>query len=334
MVSVAWRATACFTIVFGVAACNQPGGGWSTAQNAAYAADAVNFRERVEEMDRLFPAGNEGTEEARRQAASRLMDIYVSRRREIGLPDLAADRFQGDLAHLAEQPVRQQRQREQEAARRITEARAQAIARMVVSFDGRQVSQLDLTRAATARIDEEQSELRGMERRAAISQAEAELRQGIEVRRRTQAQTASLRREAELARLAGTNLADMPREIASAAEANVADDRNPFDTRPNWRPEPSAIRREEVRLREAVARRIERDRNDAQASAQAAAQAARRDAVVQQCRMQAAMMGAAVPSPYMGGGLGGAIASGLVGAMRQAEMEGNALQACLRASGY
>jgi hypothetical protein len=62
--------------------------------------------------------------------------------------------------------------------------------------------------------------------------------------------------------------------------------------------------------------------------------AARREVVVQNCRTQAAMAGASAPSPYMGRGLGGAIASGVAGAINQVSTEANALQACLRASGY
>jgi hypothetical protein len=288
------------------------------------------FRATVQQMERRFPVPNIDTEANRLTYAREIHAQYVERRRARGLKELVQWEVDNDISYLTRRPayLLEDAQRASRLSTRM------ANLTFISSLDARSVSPAEFTRLVAARVDSERPELRGEERRRAISELEAEVRPLVEERRRQAARDAALRREVELTRVAGTNLADMPREISRAAAENLRDARSPFDVRATWTPDPEVLRAEEVRLRTAIAQRMEDSARTAQANAQAAAHAARRDAVVQQCRMQAAMMGASVPSPYMGGGLGGILASGLVGAMRQAEMENNALQACLRASGY
>jgi hypothetical protein len=141
-------------------------------------------------------------------------------------------------------------------------------------------------------------------------------------------------RETELTRLAGLNLANMPQEISKAAEQNLIDSRSPIDASPGWRPTRAAVQTEEIRLRTAIANRIEANVRAAEAASRAAAEASRREAIIQQCRMQAALAGASVPTPYAGRTMGSALAAGLLGAIQQASTEENARVSCLQAAGY
>jgi hypothetical protein len=281
-------------------------------------------------MRRRFPPEALGTAEEREEYARLLFDRHLVRRRGLGMPDPDAPYVASNVEYLAISPT----YIANEAERREREVGEQANDTLLAPFDGRQVSASDVNRLATTRLDADRPGIRGAERCAAIAAIEAEVRQALERRRQAFATTAASRREAELARLASSNLADMPREILRAAEENLADARSPFEMRPNWRPDPVALRQEEVRLRGAVAQRIEIANRAAAASAQAAADAVRRDMALQQCRKQAAMIGAGVPTSYPSRGMGGILGAAVVGAIRQAETEANALQACMRGAGY
>lgn len=321
-----WRLIAAALAAISLAACAQQ---FSAANQAMWQQVYDDYDARLRVMAARFPADNLGTEEERRALAQDQFDAHNRRRAELGAPLIIEVTARNNVDYLTTWPVYQRN----EAERRRTEAERRQFETLLSEFDGRAVTATDLSRLAVALVDSEQPGLQGAARRDAIASATTTVRTQLESRRRTWAQQAAQRRELELARLAGTNLADMPREIARAAEQNLADARSPFDTRSSWRADAAPLRGEEVRLRDAVARRMEVDAQAARASAQAAADAARRDAVMQQCRMQAAMMGASVPTPYMGGGMGGILAAGLVGAIRQAEMEASALAACMRGAG-
>lgn len=137
----------------------------------------------------------------------------------------------------------------------------------VANFDGTQVPASAVSRLASNRVSALRPALPGDQRRAALAgraallaSAERDVRRELEDRRRALARANAARREADLARLASTALADMPGEIALAANGNLADGRSPFDTRANWRPEPAALREETVRLRNVVGARLEADR--------------------------------------------------------------------------
>ena len=299
---------------------------------AATGAVVSDWLERRSAMIRRFPPNQTGSDEDRREIATRLINEHIQKREELNMPynNNSILVREDDLNSLINWPILNARfELENQAVLRQRELNAQ-----IANFDGRQVSPTEIARLAGLRVDTETPQLRGDERRVALAAREAQIRQSVEERRRNAANTAINRREIELSRLAASNLADMPREILRVAEENLADARSPFDTRPNWRPDQASLRQEEVRLRSAVSQRMEINMRMAQANAQAAANVAHRETVMQQCRVQAAMAGASVPSPYMGRGLGGAFASGIAGAMRSAEMEASVLQTCLRASGF
>ena len=309
--------------------CAQPTPG-PAINREAVAAIGSSLSDSFQAMARRFPPNSIGSEADRLVIAEQLIEDHAERRRNMGFPYGSVAQMMEDKRGLVDWPASNARFEAENQSRQIMQRYGVAVA----SLDGRQVTPGDVTRIAAARLEAERPGLQGAARRSALEEMEREVRQVVEARRRNTANTAVATREIELTRLASTNLADMPREILRSAEENLFDSRSPFDLRSNWRPEPSAIRREEVRLRAAIAQRMEANMAAAQAAAAASAQAARRDAVLQQCRMQAAMAGAAVPSPYRGAGLGGAIASGIAGALRSAEMESGVLRACLNASGF
>lgn len=318
-------------LIFALAAggCSAPTPTPSISREAVEAVGS-SLSDSFRAMERRFPPRNIGSESDRQVAAEELIEEHAERRKNVGVPYGSGPQRAEDIRALVNWPASHARFEAENQSRQRMQIHSISIA----NLDGRQVSPGDVTRIAAARLEAERPGLQGAARRSALEDMEREVRQVVEARRRNTATTAVATREIEITRLASTNLADMPREILRAAEENLVDSRSPFDLRTNWRPEPSALRREEVRLRAAVAQRMEANMAAAQAAAAASAQAARRDAVLQQCRMQAAMAGAAVPSPYRGGGLGGAIASGIAGALRSAETEYGVLSACLNASGY
>lgn len=261
------------------------------------------------------------------QTARVLAAQHAVRIRESGVATTTEETLERDARILAYAPLYEAGRRSADASRSEAAARDDRIRLELASLDARPVTSADVTRIARRRMVEDGAP-------GALSDVETQVRRDIAERRSAAAGRAAADRERELARLSQTGLADMPREIARAAEDNLRDARSPFDTRLNWRPSADDVRAEEVRLRDAVIRHVEAARRDAASRAAADTAASRRETVLQSCRMQAAMMGAAVPSPWMGPGLGGAIASGIMGAVQQASMEANALQSCLRASGY
>jgi hypothetical protein len=253
----------------------------------------LDFRQRLAEMRRRFTSDALGTTEQRDAAARELLQLHLERRRVLALPDLSPIATGDLLARLSHEPVEDLTRRAQQANRQQYEAllreelaRSQAVRAEVAQLDGRQVTPADVSRLAARQVSATQPDLSREQFRAAVATAEAGIRLELESRRSAYAAASAQRREADLTRLAMTGLADMPREITLAAGENLADARSPFDTRPNWRPEPAALRQEEVRLRNAIASRMEGDRRQADQSARAAADAA---ALRQQADLQRAI---------------------------------------------
>lgn len=240
----------------------------------------LDFRQRLAEMRRRFTSDALGTTEQRDAAARELLQLHIERRRVLALPDLSPIATGDLLARLSNEPVEDLTRRAQQANRQQYEAllreelaRSQAVRAEVAQLDGRQVTPADVSRLAARQVSATQPDLSREQFRAAVATAEAGIRLELESRRSAYAAASAQRREAELARLAATGLADMPREIALAASENLADARSPFDTRPNWRPEPAALRQEEVRLRNAIVSRMEAERRQADQNARASADA-------------------------------------------------------------
>jgi hypothetical protein len=233
-------------------------------------------------MRRRFTADALGTAEQRDSAARELLELHLDRRRGLGLPDLSPTATTNLLARLSNEPIEdgvrraQQAQRQQqEAILRERDARARAVRNEVLAqIGGRQVPAAEVSRLATNQVNATHPDLPHDQRRAVVAAAEVEIRRELEARRSSFAAASAQRREADLTRLALTGLADMPREITLAASENLADARSPFDTRPIWRPDPAALRQEEVRLRNAIASRMEAERRQADQNARASANAA------------------------------------------------------------
>lgn len=202
-------------------------------------------------MRTRFPPNALGTPEQRLTVARRIFAAHLENRLSLGLDDY---QFDGMTATLANAPVAEARRRVDEQRRSVP------LHADVLNFDGTQVSASAVARVVSNRVDALQPGLRSDQRRAALASAERDVRSELEDRRRAFARANAARREADLARLASTGLADMPGEIALAANGNLADARSPFDTRANWRPEPGALREETVRLRNVVGARLEADR--------------------------------------------------------------------------
>ena len=289
---------------------------------------AEQWRRDSAQMEREFPAENLGTIEARREAARPLVVAYLTRRAAVSNFSSIID-LESTVNLLAETPVVMANGRRAAVERELIRLRQSRAEIDLAELDNRQVTNTDIARI-TRRRSGESSEQPALFSRA---QRETELRNQIIQRRALQASRNTDVRERELTRLASSNLADMPREISRAAEENLLLRRSPFDVRPSWRPSNGEVREEESRIRESILRRQESDRRDAQSRAQAEFLQAQREAIIRSCQTQAALIGASVPSPYMGRGLGGALASGLAGAVQQAATENNALQSCLRSNG-
>jgi hypothetical protein len=244
-----------------------------TGDRDAPVASNRDFSNRLQEMRERFPPSALGTPEQRAEAADELYARHVEFRRRLGLPaDSPVERER--LLRVLQQAPGEHAWIQGQAAQREQSNRIWAVREEVSRFDGRQVTAADVARLAANRVNATQPDLPRDQHRAALTAAEADIRRELEDRRRSSAQAAALRREADLTRVAMTGLADMPREITLAAGENLADARSPFDTRPNWRPEPAALRQEEVRLRNAIASRMEGDRRQADQNARAAADAA------------------------------------------------------------
>ena len=244
----------------------------SVDRDAALAANR-DFSIRLQEMRERFPPSALGAPEQRAEAADQLYERHAEFRRRLGLPaDSPAERER--LLRVLEQAPGEHAWIQGRAAQREQSNRIWAVRQEVSRFDGQQVTAADVARLAANRVNATQPDLPRDQHRAALTAAEADIRRELEDRRRSSAQAAALRREADLTRVAMTGLADMPREITLAASENLADARSPFDTRSNWRPDPAALRQEEVRLRNAIASRMEGERRQADSNARAAANAA------------------------------------------------------------
>ena len=278
-------------------------------------------------MEARYPERNLGSEQERLATAKELVAEHDKKRISAGLPALTEETRNSRSQYLADHPVRSP---ETNKKRRITEKVDAALA----GLSGKPIRRSDLARIAAIKVDEDKPGLPPAERRRGLEQATDDLKTQVEERHRRTAETAIRNREVELTRLAGLNLANMPQEISRAAEQNLTDARSPIDASSGWRPSKAAVQAEELRLRSAIADRIEANARAAEASQRAAAEASRREAILQQCRMQAAIAGASVPTPYAGRTMGSALAAGLMGAIQQASTEVNARDSCLRAAGY
>jgi hypothetical protein len=243
--------------------------------NEARSAVARDFSARLAEMLDRSAAGSLGHPTQRAAAAVELLERHDEYRRRLHLPYLAAAEREMMFRRLIEAPG-EATWEHRRAAMREQEARMRASREAAARLDERQVTTVELSRAAADVVSATQPNVPREQLRAAQLAVEAEIRSELENRRRSSANAAAQQREANLARLAMTGLADMPREITLAAQENLADARSPFDTRPNWRPEPAALRQEEVRLRNAIASRLEGERLQADQNARAAADAAAR----------------------------------------------------------
>ncbi len=261
---------ACVVLVLAASACAPTTNTAPSARANAEMASNADFADRMREMRSRFPPSAPGTPEQRATVARELFERHMEHRRSLSLTDyqfLAIGLREALTDDLANAPV-------VEARRQERELRASVSREAIARFDGRQVAASDVSRLASDRANAMQSELPSDQRRAALAIAEGDIRRELEDRRRSFAASSAQRREADLTRLALSGLADMPREITLAAAENLADARSPFDTRPNWRPDPAALRQEEVRLRNAVASRMEAERRQADSNARASANAA------------------------------------------------------------
>jgi hypothetical protein len=225
-----------------------------------------DLRSRIGEMRVRFPPTAVGTPAQRAAAASELYIRHEQYRRSLGLPDNPIAERERLISLLSNVP------RDEAVAR--SQHEALTIRQEVARLDERQVTAADLSRLAANHVNATRPDLSREQRGAAHAAAEGEFRRELEARRSSFAAASAQRREADLTRLALTGLADMPREITLAAAENLSDARSPFDTRPNWRPDPAALRQEEVRLRNAIASRMEAERRQADQNARASANAA------------------------------------------------------------
>lgn len=290
-----------FGIFFSLSGCSIQPRPPSAEDQARLVSVLSDFADRKAEMVRRFPPGNIGSDSERQTFASQLIQQHVEFRNNAGLPYVnAAFQPSLDLNTLAAWPERDARfQMERQTRQRTRELTTQ-----IAALDGRQLLAADITRLAAARLDAQSPDLRGAERRSALLTLDAEIRREVEARRRNTSNAAISTREIDLTRLARTNLADMPREILRGAEANLADARSPFDLRANWRPDPVALRQEEVRLRAAIGQRIEANT----AAAQANDLQIRRQQAAAMCEGQAAQIEASMFNPRSFLNLDGAIA--------------------------
>lgn len=273
-------ATACAPTAGVVPALQSNTAGTSNLSDPRRLADA-DFDTHIAEMRRRFPSRALGTPAQRVAVARELYEYHLSRRRDLGLPEPDEASRANLISLLANEPVEAvavlaplERDAQERAAARERIARDRILLEEVTRLDGRPISSADVSRVAANLVNATQPGLPRDQYRTALAAAEAEVRSALEERRQSLAFASARRREADLTRLALTGLGDMPREIALAAAENLSDARSPFDTRPNWRPDPAALRQEEVRLRNAIASRMEAERRQADQNARASANAA------------------------------------------------------------
>ncbi|WP_140882565.1 hypothetical protein [Muricoccus nepalensis] len=132
----------------------------------------------------------------------------------------------------------------------------------------------------------------------------------------------------EIGRLSRTNLADIPREIATVAQELALAARPLAARERNSRPvTPDTIRAEEVALREAV----EQEQKNIMAAEASAAAEAQRSSIIAICNAQAAAVGANTYTPYSR--RAGILGSALVGAINSSAAEERARGDCYRMNG-
>ena len=276
------------------------------------------------ELDRLGPPSAEGAGEPAG------LDAAVERYVSVVHPDTAGSARE-EAVRAAGRAARDMLAERKEADRRRThDAALEAI--VAKGMRGENPAG-DVRALAEATVALARPPVSGEARRVALRDVEAEIRRTAEARYREQLARRTSAREAELARLSATNLADMPREIRETAERNVANARPLFERRSPYRAPEPAVRAEEERIRGEVMRHQTILAANAQRERDWRQREAMRAQAITNCNTQAAVAGASVRTPYVSG-RGGWLAAGIMGAIEQTATEARVRDACVRASGF
>jgi hypothetical protein len=150
-----------------------------------------------------------GSGEERQRTARELAEAYAARRVAAGFSADGAGSVETNTTVLANLPVAEADSRRVASERELVRASERQATAEIAALDSRPVTAADVTHIVRRRLAEDSAAAS----RGGVAVQE-EVRQQILLRRQERAGQASIARERELARLAATNLADMPREIA------------------------------------------------------------------------------------------------------------------------